>query len=238
MVASATREPIVFLPGLNCTAELFAPQFAAFGDGRSILVAEHRLDDTLGGIVQRLLASAPPRFAVCGLSMGGHIAFELMRLAPERVTRLALLDTSAKGPTPETDAVRLRLIALCEKGRFDTVCNELWQRLVAPSRLGDAGLRAIADRMAEACGPEVFIRQQQAIMKRPDSRPGLTAIKAPVLVLAGELDVITPPDHSVEIAGLIGSNATLKLLEGCGHLSTLEAPEEVNKALSEWLSTA
>ncbi|MGL5363869.1 MAG: alpha/beta fold hydrolase [Bosea sp. (in: a-proteobacteria)] len=235
MTASAIREPIVFLPGLNCTAELFAPQFSAFGDGRSILVAEHRLDDTLDGIVQRLLAIAPPRFAVCGLSMGGHIAFELMRMAPERVTRLALLDTSAKGPTPETDAVRQRLIALCEKGRFDTVCNELWQRLVAPSRLGDTDLRAIADRMAEACGPEVFIRQQQAIMKRPDSRSGLSAFKVPVLVLAGTLDVITPPDHSVEIAEQIGENATLRLLEGCGHLSTLEAPQEVNQALSEWL---
>lgn len=238
MASPSNREPIVFLPGLNCTAELFAPQFAAFGDGRSILVAEHRLDDTLGGIVQRLLAIAPPRFAVCGLSMGGHIAFELMRLAPERVTRLALLDTSAKGPTPETDAVRLRLIALCEKGRFESVCNELWTRLVAPFRQGDASLRTIADRMALACGPEVFIRQQQAIMKRPDSRAGLSAIKVPVLVLAGALDVITPPDHSVEIAGLIGKNASLKLIEGCGHLSTLEAPEAVNQALSEWLLQA
>jgi pimeloyl-ACP methyl ester carboxylesterase len=229
------REPIVFLPGLNCTAALFAPQFAAFGDGRQVIVADHMADDTLGGIVQRLLSLAPPRFAVCGLSMGGHIAFELMRQAPERVTRLALLDSSAKGPTPQTDAVRLRLIALCEKGRFDAVCHELWQRLVAPSRLGDVALRAVADQMADASGPDVFIRQQQAIMKRPDSRPQLAAINVPVLVLAGALDVITPPDHSAEMAALIGANATLEIVEDCGHLSTLEAPNLVNQALSRWL---
>jgi pimeloyl-ACP methyl ester carboxylesterase len=127
-------DPIVLLPGLICTAELFAAQTRALETGRSVVIAETRLDDTLGAMAERLLKSAPDRFALCGLSMGGYLAFEIMRRAPERVTRLALLDTTPKPDTPESRANRERLIALTERGGFDRVLAEMWTKLVSPSR--------------------------------------------------------------------------------------------------------
>ncbi len=163
-------EPLVLIPGLNCTADLYAPQWPALATGRTILVADNRSDDSLAAIVARLLAAAPPRFALCGLSMGGYIAFEVMRQAPERVTRLALLDTSAKPATPESNVPREQMIALAEKGAFDNVTTLLWQRLVAPSRLTDDSLRLRVRQMGEEVGADGFVRQQRAIMGRPDSQ--------------------------------------------------------------------
>jgi pimeloyl-ACP methyl ester carboxylesterase len=203
--------------------------------GRPILVAQHDRDESLGAIVERLLAAAPARFALCGLSMGGYTAFEVMRRAPERVTRLALLDTSAKPATPETNAPREQMIALAQKGAFDNVTTLLWQRLVAPARLSDEALRLEVRAMAEAVGADGFVRQQRAIMARPDSRPGLGAIGVPTLVLVGEEDLITPPSEAQEIAAGIGAAARLVTLPGCGHLATLEQPEAVTRALLAWL---
>lgn len=224
-------EPLVLLPGLNCTAALYGPQWPALAPGRPILVADHARDESLGAIATRLLADAPERFALCGLSMGGYIAFEIMRRAPERVTRLALLDTSAKPATPETNVPREQMIALAEKGAFDNVTTLLWQRLVAPDRLTDEPLRLLVRQMAEEIGPEGFIRQQRAIMGRPDSRLGLSAIAVPTLVLVGEEDLITPVAEAKEIADGIGAPARLVVMPGCGHLSTLEAPEAVTREL-------
>jgi pimeloyl-ACP methyl ester carboxylesterase len=229
-------EPLVLIPGLNCTSELYAPQWPALAAGRTVLVADNRSDDSLSGIVSRLLAAAPPRFALCGLSMGGYIAFEVMRRAPERVSRLALLDTSAKPATPESNQPREQMIALAEKGAFDNVTTLLWQRLVAPSRLADETLRLRVRQMAEEVGPQGFILQQRAIMGRPDSRPGLAAISVPTLVLVGAEDLITPVAEAQEIAAGIGQSARLVVVPECGHLSTLEAPEALTHQLTEWLA--
>lgn len=228
-------EPLVLIPGLSCTAELYAPQWRRLGVGRQVLVAEHRLDDSLSGIVGRLLSAAPPHFALCGLSMGGYIAFEVMRRAPERVTRLALLDTSAKPATPETNALRSEMIALAEAGGFEKVNAAQWLRLVAPSRREDAGLRAVVRRMAAETGPEAFVRQQRAIMGRPDSRPDLGRYTLPTLVLVGSEDLITPPAEAREIASLI-PGARLVEIAGAGHLSTLEAPEAATEEIERWLA--
>jgi len=231
------HEPLVLIPGLSCDAGLYAPQWPALSaGGRAILVADHSRDDTLAEIARRLLAAAPPRFALCGLSMGGYIAFEVMRQAPERVTRLALLDTSAKPATPETNAPREQMIALAEKGAFDNVTTLLWQRLVAPARLTDEPLRLAVRAMAETIGAAGFVRQQRAIMTRPDSRPGLAAIRVPTLVLVGEEDLITPPEEAREIAAGTGAAARLVTVPGAGHLSTLEAPEAVTRELLTWLA--
>lgn len=229
-------DPLVLVPGLSCSAALYAPQWPALAAGRPILVADHSRDDTLAAIAARLLAAAPARFALCGLSMGGYVAFEVMRQAPERVTRLALLDTSAKPATPETNVPREQMIALAEKGAFDNVTTLLWQKLVAPDRLGDEALRLSVRAMAEDIGRDGFVRQQRAIMGRPDSRAGLAAIAVPTLVLVGQEDAITPPADAREIAQGIGSNAGLVEIAGCGHLATLEAPEAVTRELLAWLA--
>lgn len=228
-------ETLVFIPGLTCTAELYAPQWRELGVDRPVLVAEHRRDATLGGIVERLLAAAPERFALCGLSMGGYVAFEVMRRAPGRVTRLALLDTSAKPATPESNALRMEMIGHAENGRFETVMALMWQRLVAPARREDAALREITRRMALDTGAEAFVRQQRAIMGRPDSRLDFRSIGVPTLVLVGTEDVLTPVTESEEIASGV-KGAKLVKIPGCGHLSTLESPDSVTAALGEWLA--
>lgn len=229
------KEPLVLVPGLSCNAALYAPQWPALADGRPILVADHSRDDTLSGIAQRLLAAAPARFALCGLSMGGYIAFEVLRQAPERVTRLALLDTSAKPATEETNLPRQQMIALAEKGAFDNVTTLLWQKLVAPARLTDEPLRLLVRQMADDVGASGFVSQQRAIMRRPDSRPTLAASSCPVLVLVGEEDEITPVTDAREMAGLVGSRGRLAVISGSGHLSTLEAPQAVTAELLGWL---
>jgi pimeloyl-ACP methyl ester carboxylesterase len=227
-------DTLVLIPGLNCTAELFAPQMAALGGDRRILVADHARDATLEAIAERLLADAPDRFALAGLSMGGYVAFEVLRRAPERVARLALLDTSARPDTEEARANRFRLVALAEGGRFGEVHAALWPRLVAPHRRDDRALEAVVRRMMDETGPDGFVRQQTALMARPDSRPLLPGIEIPTLVLVGEEDVVTPPEVAREMAEAV-EWASLVVVPGAGHLSTLEAPDVVNRALRAWL---
>jgi len=227
-------EPIVLVPGLNCSARLYAEQIPALWGCGPVTIADHRRDDTVEAIAARILAAAPPRFALVGLSMGGYIAFVVARQAPERVTRLALLDTSARPETaPQTDRRRV-LMALAEAGRFAEVPDLLFPVFVHRHRHGDEALRQIVRTMAEETGPEAFVRQQQAIMTRPDCRPLLASIRCPTLVLVGDGDELTPPKLSEEIAAGI-AGARLVVVPDCGHLSTLERPPAVNRALIEWL---
>lgn len=232
---SAARPALVLVPGLNCTADLFAPQIAALADRVQVTVADHASDETIAAIARRLLASAPPRFALAGLSMGGYVALEVMRQAPRRVERLALLDTRASADTPEDAEIRMAAIKLAETGRFDEIHPVLWPRLVHLKRLGDRELEAVVRRMAEMTGPARFIRQQRAVMGRPDYGPHLAAIGCPTLILVGDGDAITPPFMAEDMAEAI-PGARLVVVPECGHLSTLERPEAVSAALGEWLA--
>lgn len=227
--------PIVLVPGLNCSARLYAEQVPALWDSGPVTIADHRRDDSVGAIAARILATAPPRFALAGLSMGGYIAFAIVREAPERVARLALLDTSARPDTPEQTERRHSMIALAEGGRFAEAPDLLFPVFVHRNRHDDEALRAIVRTMAEETGSDAFVRQQKAIMTRPDCRPLLKSIRCPTLVLVGDGDALTPPVLSEEIAaGIAGSR--LVRVPDCGHLSTLERPEAVNRALVEWLA--
>lgn len=229
-------EPVIFVPGLNCDADLFRDQVAALSDARAVRVADHTRDASMAAIARRILDETPEeRFVIIGLSMGGYVALETFAQAPDRVARLGLFDTSARADTEEGKENRRKLIALAESGRFDEVCETLWPKLVAESRLDDAELRARVDAMAERVGPEAFVRQQQAIMGRRDQRERLSDIAVPTLVLVGADDRLTPPNLAQEMAEAIGP-ATLGVVPECGHLATIERPESVNRALRAFLA--
>jgi pimeloyl-ACP methyl ester carboxylesterase len=185
-------------------------------------------------IARRILAAAPPRFALAGLSMGGFIAFEIMRQAPERVAKLALLDTGARPDAPEQTERRRMLMRLAKEGRYSEIPGLAFPLYVHRNRHGDEALKRILREMAEATGVEAYLRQQQAILSRPDSRPSLAAISCPTLVLVGDSDEATPPELAREMAaGIRGSH--LVVIPDSGHLSTLEQPAAVTMALVEWL---
>ena len=227
-------ETLVLIPGLACTSRLFEPQVAALESERTILVADHTQDDSIPAIAARILRETPERFAVAGLSMGGYIALEIMRQAPERVARLALLDTSARPDSVEASQDRERLIALAQAGRFEDIHSKLWPRLVHPDHQADQDLQEVVFGMMRETGAEAYIRQQRAIMARIDSRPNLPGIEVPTLVLVGEGDAITPPEVAREMAEMI-EWASLVVVPESGHLSTLEQPERVTQALRLWL---
>jgi len=226
--------PVVLVPGLLASARLYAAQIPQLWQCGPVTVADHTRDDTLAAIAARILASAPPVFALVGLSMGGYVGFEIVRQAPQRVARLALLDTSARPDTPEQSAARRAQIALASQGRLAEILDAQFPRLVARVHREDRALRTLLEQMADEVGAAAFIRQQTAIMGRADSRPTLGSIRCPTLVLVGADDELTPPERAEEIAqGIAG--ARLVTVPRCGHVSTLEQPAEVTRALLDWL---
>ena len=235
-MADGTSEglPIVLVAGLNCSARLYAEQIAVLWRFGPVKVADHRRDDSMAAMARRILAAAPQRFALVGLSMGGYIAFEILRQAPGRVAKLALLDTGPGAETPERTALRLPLIALAQSGRFAEIFASQYPTLVHRSRHSDTALMAAVRTMNEETGPEAYLRQQAAIMSRPDSRGGLAAIACPTLVLVGDSDEPTPPELAREMAAAI-PGAKLVVVPQCGHLSTMERPQAVNEALVAWM---
>jgi len=226
--------PIVLIPGLTCTARLYAGQIPALWPFGPVTIADHRRDDSMAAIAQRILAAAPPRFALAGLSMGGYIAFEIMRQSPERVEKLALLDTGARADTAEQTERRHALMAKAKAGGFAEIADLAYPLYVHRDRHNDMALKSIVMKMVEETGLDAYLRQQQAIIGRPDSRPSLAAISCKTLVLVGEGDEATPPELAREIASGI-SGSRLAVIPGSGHLSTLEEPGAVNEALAEWM---
>lgn len=228
--------PVVLVAGLNCSARLYGEQIPVLWQFGPVTVADHRRDDSMAAMARRILAAAPPRFALAGLSMGGYIAFEIMRQAAGRVAKLALLDTGAGAEVPERTAQRQPLLQLARQGRFAEITDNQFPLLVHRSRHGDAELKAKVRAMNAETGADAYIRQQQAIIGRPDSRPGLAAITCPTLVLVGDDDQLTPPALAREMAAGI-SGARLVVVPECGHLSTLERPQAVTSALVEWMQS-
>ena len=229
------RTPLVLVPGLLLMRALWEPQITGLADVAQMTVADHTRHDTMTGIAESILATAPHRFALAGLSMGGYIVFEILRLAPERVTKVAFLDTGSRADTPERSAARRELIALAERDGSRAVQERLLPVLMHKERLADKPLVDAVLRMGEDTGVEAFRRQQMALMGRPDSRPMLKSIQCPALVLVGREDALTPLELSQEIANGL-PKAKLEIVSDCGHLSTMERPEAVNRALRSWLT--
>lgn len=225
--------PFLLIPGLNCDARVYVPATEALWPFGPVTIANHCDGNGVSGIARAILASAPPEFGLAGFSMGGYIAFEIARQAPERVTRLALLDTSARPDSADAIENRKRRMALAEGGKFGLVVEQSFPNSVHPENLDNSRLYSIHRAMAEANGPEAYVRHQQAIIDRPDSRPGLAAIAVPTLIVVGEGDQITPPDAAREMhAAIAGSR--LVVVPTAGHLALLEESAAVNAALRQW----
>ena len=225
--------PFLLIPGLNCDARVYAGAAHVLWPFGPVTIANHQQGATMAEIAASILAVAPATFGLVGFSMGGYIAFEILRQAPERVVRLALLDTTARPDSEEATANRRRLIALARKGKFIEAIEQTFPRSVHPDNKDSSDLYAIHRAMAETNGPEIFEAQQEAIIARADSRPDLGRIKIPTLVLVGEGDQITPPDAAEEMhRGIAGSR--LVVVPRAGHLALLEQRDAVQEALRDW----
>jgi pimeloyl-ACP methyl ester carboxylesterase len=228
------RTPLLLLPGLLCDERLWRDQIAGLDDIATPMVADLTQDSSVAAMAGRALEAAPDRFALVGLSMGGYVAFEVLRQAPDRVLRLALFDTSARPDTEEQSRQRRGLMSLTRSGQFRGVTPRLLPRLLHPQHQGTPLAQEVMD-MAARIGKEAFLRQQAAILGRPDSRPDLPGIHIPTLVGVGEGDLLTPPALAREIAeGIPGAH--LHTIPGCAHLPSMEAPETVTALLRDWLA--
>lgn len=231
----AQRIPLALLPGLLLDGAMWRAQVEALSDIADCRIADFMTQDNVAAMARSVLAMMPERFALAGLSMGGYVALEVMRQAPQRVALLALLDTKAAPDTEEQTSRRRGLIELAQKGRFQGVTRMLLPLLIHENRLGDEALTGEIMAMAERCGRDVFLRQQAAIMGRPDSRPSLPRIACTTLVLCGRQDALTPLAYHEEMARGIHSSK-LVVIDDCGHLPPMEEPGKVNEALRGWLA--
>jgi pimeloyl-ACP methyl ester carboxylesterase len=232
-------ESIVLVPGLMCDDAVWQHQIAALGAARNMQVAEHGLSDSLGVMAERILHNASPRFALVGHSMGGRVALEVMARAPERVTRLALLDTGhealAPGEAGERErAGRYRLLEIAQRDGMLAMAREWARGMVHPSRLGDAPLMDAIHSMIARASAAQFDAQIRALLARPDRTPLLATLRLPVLVLCGHDDGWSPLARHQEMARRIPGSQLVDV-PACGHMSTMERPEAITAALQAWL---
>ncbi len=239
--AARTFEPeedkkpaLVLVPGLICTSGLWAFQIAALREVTAITVVDHRAARSLGELAAQILDDQPGPFALAGHSMGGYVAFEVMRQGGDRVEKLALIATSARQDTLEMAGRRRDFIKLARRGKFRGVSPMLLKTFIHEDALDNDALCETVYRMAHETGAEGFIRQSEITLERPDSRADLGNIACPTLVLCGDADERTPPALAAEIAAGI-PDAELVILPRCGHLPQLERPAATTRALKAWL---
>ena len=226
------RQNLILVPGLICDDEVWAHARAHLAEIADCIVVGADSADTMQGMARDVLAVAPDRFAIAGFSMGGYVATEVLRQAPERITRLALLDTSSRIDTPEKAAGRRRTIADCENGRFDEVINAFVPQLLHPDRM----LEPLADRvraMGHRVGAARFARRHRAMLTRSPPRDVLEAFRGPVRVMTGRSDRLTPLEEHEELAEW--SRGRLSIVEDCGHMPPLERPQAATALLRDWL---
>ncbi len=236
------RPTLILLPGLMCDAAVWAPQYKALREQIECVVPAWGLQDSLADMAQQVLAEAPTeRFSLAGHSMGGRVALEVMRIAPQRVERLALLDTGTH-PLPAGEVgekERAGRMALLELARTQgmRVAADKWARgMVHPSHLDTPLFESIL-AIIERSSPEQFAAQIKALLNRPDAASLLPTIQCPTLLLCGREDVWSPPAQHAAMRDAI-TDAQLCVIEQCGHMSTMEQPQAVNEALGAWMMTA
>ncbi len=233
--------PLLLIPGLLCSPRLFAPQVAALADTAEIVVPDWRraplaIWDSWPSAARWIVDQMPPgKFALAGLSLGGMLAVEVMQVAAERVTRLALLDTGMRSQNEAERAVRRARIRLADEGHFELVLGLQMSRFVPAYRLPDKTLIDEVMTMCGEIGVEIYKCQEELAAVRVDRRPDLPKIACPTIVVCGRDDAATPLFLSEEMAAAI-PGSELIVVENCGHLVTLEKPDETNAILKEWLS--
>lgn len=227
--------PVVLVPGLGSSVQSHLEILPVLWRHGPVFVANHTRDDSIAALAKRILAEAPVAdFSLIGHSLGGYIALEMMRQAPQRVIRLMLMNTQARLDPPEVTERRKATIAMIHAGRFDEAMEANFPALVHPSRINDEMLRERTRLTRRDTGPEVYLRHQAAIMARIDQRPFLKDIRVPTLVLSGDEDRLISNEYSREMADAI-PGAVLEIVPQCGHLASMEQPEPVIAAIDTWL---
>lgn len=229
------KDPLLLLPGMMCDARLYGPQIDAFSHERAVMTAPINDRDTIQALAKDILDTAPPTFALAGLSMGGIVAMEVFRLAPDRVSRLALLDTNPKAEAPAIAAYREPQIEKVRAGNLRSVMRDEMKPnyLTDGPRMGQ--ILDLCMAMSATLGPDVFINQSRALQTRPDQQDTLRQVKVPTLILCGEDDTLCPI-HRHELMHDLIPGSTLTIIEGAGHLPTLEQPDATNEAFAKWLN--
>jgi len=228
-------DPLVLLPGMMCDARMFMPQIIELGSELSVMVSPTCVGDTVEEIARTVLDSAPDRFALLGHAMGGIIAMEILRIAPRRIAKLALMDTNCQSEMPAIAAAREAQMVRARSGRLEEVMRgQIRPENLAPGPHQDDVLHIAVD-MALDLGPEVFVRQSRVMQRRPDQQSTLRKAKTPTLVVCGEYDTISPVRRHEFMAHLM-PNATLEVIPGAGHFPSLEQPQAVTRLLRRWLS--
>ena len=229
-----SSDPVVFLPGMMCDARLFAPQLADLSRDMAVTVAPVTGGDRIEEIASGLLDVLPQRFALAGLSMGGIVAMDILRRAPDRVTRIALMDTNSLAETPQSAAGYEPFIIKLRAGRIAEAVEMMLGRDVLAPGPARAGVMSALVEMAEDLGAAAIIRQTRALQRRRDYQSVLRRCKVPALVLCGAHDTLTPLKRHEFMAEMI-PNATLTVIPEAGHLPVLEQPEVTTAALRGWL---
>lgn len=228
--------PLLLLPGMMCDARLFGPQINALSGQVPLMTCPLVGHDSISGLAGKILTHAPPRFALAGLSMGGIVAMELLRQAPDRVDRLALLDTNPLAEKDEVKARRSPQITAALNGQLQRVMRDEMK----PNYLaGGPNVRTILDlcmTMATDLGPEAFVTQSRALRDRPDQCETLRRFKGTALVLCGREDRLCPIERHALMHDLL-TNSTLCIIDHAGHLPTLEQPHQTTAAITRWLET-
>jgi pimeloyl-ACP methyl ester carboxylesterase len=227
-------EPLILIPPILCDARAFGPQIDTFSSEYPVMIAPTSVGERMEEIASNILSWAPAKFAIAGMSMGGAVALEMLRRAPDRITRIALISASAQGETPQAASAREPLIVAARSGRFgDVIHKEMNPNWLAegPDRVAITNL--ISD-MGHALGAEGYVRQARAMQRRKDQQSTLRMVKQPTLVMCGAEDILLPPRRHEFLAELV-PYAKLEIVPGAGHLPTLEQPEISNHILRTWM---
>jgi pimeloyl-ACP methyl ester carboxylesterase len=233
-MSEAARPVLYLLPGLLCDATVWAAQVAGLSDIADIRTPDFLGHDSITGMAEWVLQGAPPRFAVAGHSMGARVALEIVRLAPERVTHLALLDTGTHTRAPGEADKRQVLVDLARSEGMAALADRWLPPMVHPDRLADARFMAGLRAMVERATPDIYAGQIKALLERPNAEAGLSAITCKVLIGVGRQDAWSPPSQHEAMARAI-RHATYVVFEDSGHMAPLEAPDGVTAALRGWL---